>query len=101
MTYDYPSTINMTEGMPSIFEYLNEVTFQWFSNSILIAIWLITLIFYYKSRGELAESLAVAGFLSSIVALLLWLGDFLSGITLTITITITLLSVAFLIFDRK
>jgi len=101
MTYASPTTINATAGIPSLLAYINTVTNQWISNMILIAVYIIVLMGYYRAKDDFVGGMATAGFGTFVVALLFWLGGFISGITLSIVIGILLIGVAVLFVDTK
>jgi len=101
MTYASPTTINASIGITEVLRYTNEVSSSWLSNMILIAIYVIVLISFYRAKDDFVGGMATAGFGTFVVALLFWLGGFISGITLSIVIGILLIGVAVLFVDTK
>lgn len=101
MTYANPTSINASAGATGITNYINEVTNHWVSNMLLIAIWVIVLMGFYKAKGDFVGALAVAGFSVFVVALLFWLGGFVSGWALAIAIAIMLVGVVVLLVDNR
>lgn len=93
-SYNLPSTINMSGGLTELFIYLNEVTYNWFSNMLLISIYLIFAIGFYFARKDMLGGLAVGGFATFIVGLFLFVGGVVSGVTFTIVIAVAILSFA-------
>jgi len=101
MTYPSPSTINASKGLGEIFNYVGTVTNNWFSNMLLIAIYVIVLIGFYKAKEDFTGALAVAGFGTFVVALLFWIGGMISGIALGITIAMAIIGVIVLLMDQQ
>lgn len=101
MPYNSPANINATKGLSEIFNYVNNVTDGWISNLILVGIFLIILIGYYKARDDFKGALAVSGFGTFVIGLLFWAGDFVSGWALGITIAITLVGIIVLMTDKS
>jgi len=101
MTYASPTTINASKGLGEILIYTNEVTSGWISNLILLAVYVIIIVGYYKARDDFAGGLAVGGFGVFVVALLFWLGGFVSGITLGFAIGLALIGVIVILIDNK
>lgn len=97
MAYIYPDSTSMAGSFTYIFYYLNEVTRGWFANCFLISLYLIIIYGYYKATDEFAGAMAIAGFATFVIALLFWLGNFVSGITLTITIAMAIIGVVILL----
>lgn len=101
MTYTSPSTINATKGFGEILYYINDVTAGWISNLILLAVYVIVIIGYYKAKEDFVGALAISGFGLFVVSLLFWLGGFVTGITLGIAIGLCLVGVIALLIDNK
>lgn len=100
MTYESPSSINMSEGLSSTFGYIGNVTDGWFGNMLLIAIYIIVLMGFYKAQGDFKGALAVAGFGTFIVSLLFWIGGMISGVAFGITIAVAIIGVLVLLLDQ-
>jgi hypothetical protein len=99
--YPYPTQINGSEGIMGFLEYVNLVTDGWVSNMILLTLYIIVLYGFYKVNGDFAGGMAVSGFFVFIIALLFWLGNFLSTITFSIVIAMTILGVLVLLLNRN
>jgi len=93
-SYDMPNTINMTGGLTEFFVYLNEVTFNWFSNMLLISIYLIFATGFYLARRDMFGAMAIGGFAVFVVGLLLFVGGIISGVTFGMVIAVAILSFA-------
>ena len=94
MTFESPTTINLTSGMDNLFFYLNSITNNLFSNLLLVAIYVIFSAGFYFSRRDLFGSLAVGGFAIFIVGLLFWLGGLISGVTFAFVVAVSIISFA-------
>ena len=101
MTYASPSTINATKGFGEVLNYINVVTNSWASNMIMIAIYVIVLMGYYKARDDFKGALAVAGYGTFVVALLFWIAGFVSGIAFGMTIGLAILGTIVLLTDNN
>lgn len=101
MTYQSPETINATKGFPEILNYVNSVTDQWISNLLLIAIYVIILIGFYKSQEDFAGALAVAGYSTFVISLFFWIGGFVSGASFGIAIAIAIIGTVILLLDKE
>ena len=100
MSYPSPADVNMSAGMPSVISYLNEVTLGWFFNMLLIAIYVIILMGFVKTTQNWIGGFAVAGFTTFTIALLLFLGSAIHGVTLGIVVAFMLIGV-FVLFLGK
>ena len=101
MTYPSPAGINASRGFGEVLTYVNTVTYGWISTLLLLAIYVIVLMGYYKAKDDFSGAMAVAGFGVFIIALLFWLGDFITGITLTIAIALALVGIIVLLADKR
>ena len=101
MAYPNITDRNMSKGFSEILYYANEITESWLSNLILIGIYIITLMTIYNYKRDFVEGMAVAGFFTFLIALLFYLADFISGVTLVFVIAITIVSVALLFFNKR
>ena len=89
-----PSNINWSTGMTGAFGYLNEVTSSWFSNLLLISIYIIFGIGFYFAKRDFFGAMAVAGFSTFVVALLLFVAEAISGITFSVVIGVAIIGFA-------
>lgn len=101
MTYASPSSINASNGIGEILTYINEVTNNWASNMILIAVYIIFLMGYYRAKNDFIGGLAVSGFATFIIGLLFWLGGFINGWTFSFTIAILIIGVAVVFITKE
>jgi hypothetical protein len=101
MTYSSPTTINATKGFGEVLNYVNVVTDSWISNMFLIAIYFIILIGFYKAKEDFKGALAVAGYGIFVVALLFWIGGFVSGWALSIALGLAIMGTIVLLMDNN
>jgi len=99
--YSYPTSINFTNGIDGLFVYLNTVTDNWFSNLLLIAVYLIFATGFFFSKRDMFGALAVGGFATFVFGSLLWVGGFISGITFAFVVGVAIISFASLWIDNK
>lgn len=91
----------MSKGLPEILNYVNEVTGNVFSIMILIGVYILVLMGFYKVKDDFAGAMAVSGFATFVVSLLFWLGGFVSGWVFSIVIGMAIVGVAALVMDGK
>jgi len=101
MTYQSPTTINATKGIPEILTYVNSVTNNWISNMMLIGIYIIILIGFYKAKDDFQGAMAVAGYGTFVVSLFFWIGGFISGTAFGIVIAMAILGTVILLMDHN
>jgi hypothetical protein len=101
MSYALPSTINTTKGFQEVLTYVNTVTDNWISNTLLIGIYVIILIGFYKTKEDFTGALAVAGYSTFVIALLFWLGGFVNGVAFGITIAVAVIGTLALLLDHN
>ena len=77
-----------------MFVYLNAVTSNWFSNLLLIAIFIIFATGFYIARRDPNGAVAVAGFATFVIALPLYVGGMVSGIAFSIVVGIAIIGFA-------
>jgi len=100
--YTTPTSINLTSNPSGLFAWLNDVTNYWFSNSLLIVIWILFLMGYLTvNKDDYAGGVAVASYVTSILALLLWIIGLASGWAFSIALGMSLVSTAVLLSIRK
>jgi hypothetical protein len=100
MVIESPSGLNMSKGFGELLNYTNRVTNQWISNMLLISLWVIILIGYYKAMNDFKGAFAVSSYGTFVVALLLWVGGFVSGVVLSITIAFAIIGTLVLLLDQ-
>lgn len=105
MAYDEITTINMTssEGMSNILQYINVVTDFWAGRMVVIAIFIMFLFGYLRSKGDddFVGAFAVASYVTFVLGLLMWLINFLDGIAFGIIMGVTIIATAILLFDKR
>ena len=103
MAWTSPTTINATRGFADILPYLNEVTENWISRMLLIGIWIIFLFGYLRVKGDndIISGMAVSSYVTFVLATLLWIIGFVSGLDMAIVVGVTLISTAMLLLDKK
>jgi len=101
MTYISPTEVNMSKGFGEVLNYINLVTNSWISNMILIALYFIVLIGFYKAKDDFKGALAVAGYGTFVFGLFMWIGGFVSGIAFGITIAMAIIGTLVLLLDNN
>lgn len=106
----YPTldtSYNITGDFSEILPYLNEVTNNLFSSMFLIAVFCISCLGSYfatrssQGRGDFPASFAVAGFVTAILSLILYLKlGVVSLLEVTVTISICIIGVLWLFLSR-
>jgi hypothetical protein len=100
MTIISPTTINASKGFGEVLLYTNTVTSYWMSNMILLAVYIIVLIGFYKAKDDFKGAMAVAGFGTFVFGLLMWIGGFATGWAFGITIGIAIIGTLVLLLDN-
>jgi len=80
--------------MTGAFNYLNDVTYSWFSNLLLISIYLIFAVGFYFAKRDFFGAMAVGGFSTFVIGLLLFVGGTISGITFSVVIAVAIVGFA-------
>lgn len=101
MTYISPSSVNASRGLSEVLTYVNVCTSGWFSNMIMIAIYVIILLGYAKAREDFKGAFAIAGYGTFVVGLLFWVGGFISGIAFGFAIGGAILGTIILLLDNN
>lgn len=101
MPYDMPTTINWTSGMGEAFIYFNSVTNNWFSNLLLISIYVIFATGFYFAKNDIFGGFAVGGFVTFVISLILWVGGYISAITFTFAVAVMIASFGALWFGQN
>lgn len=100
MPFPNPADINASKGLPEFFSYANNVTYNWFSNMIIISIYMIILIGYGKATRDWIGASGVAGFGTFLISLLFYIGQLITGSTLAIVIAFAFIG-ALAVFTRQ
>ena len=101
MTYPSPTSVNASLGFGEILNYVNSVTDMWLSNMLLLAVWVIILMGFYKAKDDFKGALAVAGYGTFVVALLFWIGGFVSSWAFGISIAMCIIGTLVLLLDNN
>jgi len=101
MTYPSVENVNMTKGFGELLQYVNLVTDGWMSNMLLIAIYIIVMVGFYKAKEDFQGAMAVAGYGTFVVALLFWLGGFVNGWAFGISIALAIIGTFVLLMDHS
>jgi uncharacterized membrane protein len=103
MAYASPNTINASAGIGSILNYVNEITNNWAGRMIMIAIFVLFLVGYIRSKADedFVGAFAVASYVTFVIGLLFWLINFLDGVSFSIIIGGTIIATAWLLFDKR
>jgi len=97
-----PSEVNVSAGMNEFLPYINEVTNFWFGRMVIIAVFVIFMFGYLRSRGDdVIGALAVSSYVTFIVGLLFWVIGLLSGLDFAIIVGLTALSSVLLLTQKK
>jgi hypothetical protein len=98
--YESPTTINASAGLGSLIDYVNNVTNFWFSYMLLIGIWVIIFMGFYKAKDDASGSFAVAGYGTFVVGLLFWIGGWITGWAFSFVIVATIFGTLILLIDK-
>lgn len=108
MTYTEYSTVNSSEGLHTLFIYVNDVTSGLFSNMLLFALFIVTLLgsFFASKRqtgsGNLAMSFAVAGyFVFGASLLMLLIPNLVNAGTVVICLVVAIIGTLWFYFGDK
>jgi hypothetical protein len=91
-TYQYPTEIDFSGGITGLFQYLNTVTAGWFSNLLLIAIYIIFASGFYYAKRDFFGGCAVGGFAILVFGVMFWAGGFISWITYAFIVAVAIVS---------
>ncbi len=97
MTYALP--VNQT-GIGSIFSYANSVTNNVFGIGFLISFYVIILLYLKGRATETADAFIVAGFLSSILGVMLFMMGVVGGYALFMVIMMCALPIVWSFFNK-
>lgn len=101
MAWQDPTTINWTDGLGGAFYYVNSVTNGWVSNMLMIAIYVIVLMGYYRSQEDFAGAMAVAGAVIFIMGLFFFIGGLTTWVIFGFTIAAAIIGFVVLTVDRN
>lgn len=96
----YPNPENITNIM-GMFEYANSVSGSVFGVGILVSLYLI-IVMFLSGRGEnFPDSAAVAGYITTITGIIIYLGGLIDPRPLFFIITIGVLSIVWAFISRS
>ena len=102
MAFTSPTEINATAGFSSIFPYLSEVTNFWFGRMIMIAIFIIFLMGYIKTKeDDWIGGIAVASYVTFVLGLIFWVIGIVSGLDFAIIIGVVVVASILLLTQKK
>lgn len=96
--YAEASTVD-NSSILGILTYLNTVTDGWFSIMVVLSLYAISIIGYYKATGEMAASFGVSGFFVFVVALFFWIAGFLPVYAFIISIALAFIGLLAILFS--
>lgn len=100
MAYQDPTTINWSEGLGGAFYYVNSVSNGWVSNMLLLSIYVIVLMGYYRSQTDFAGAMGSAGAITFIMGLFFFIAGMINWITFGFTIAGAVIGFVVLVVDR-
>ena len=101
MAYDSPTSINASKGFGEILTYVNNVTDGWISNMLMIAVYVIILIGFYKAKDDFKGAMAVAGYGTFVIGLFFWIGGFVSSMAFGMSIGVAIVGTIVLLLDNN
>lgn len=101
MAYETPEDLNISEGFGRLLTYTNDVTGSLFANLILITLFVIVTMSYYRSRNNVIEALAIGSYSTFLIATLFYIAGFIVFTTFTVVISFMLLFTLALFLDKK
>ena len=99
--FEYPTTVDVSQGMDGLFVYLNTVTHNWFANLLLIATFVLFATGFYFAKRDMFGAMAVGGFATLVFGTFLWVGGMIGGVTFTFVVAVAIISFALLFVDNK
>jgi len=100
--YSSPTTVDLTDNPVGLFAWLNDVTNFWFSNMLLIVIWVMFLMGYLAvNKDDYAGGFAVASYVVMVLSLIGWLMNLVSGFSFGIALGVSMLATAILLGTRN
>jgi hypothetical protein len=101
MSWQSPETINWTDGLAGAFYYVNSVSNGWVTNMMLISIYVICLMGYYRSQEDFAGGMAVGGIVTFIMGLFFFISGLMTWIIFGFTIAGAVIGFVVLIIERN
>ncbi len=101
MAWSSPTTVNATAGLDSFLPYLSEVSNFWFGRMLMIAIFVIFLFGYVRTKNDWVGGLAIASYITFVLGLLFWTIGLVTGIDFGVIVGITVVSSVILFLKDK
>lgn len=100
--YTSPTEVNLTDNPSGLFAWLNDVTNFWFSNALLLTIWVMFFMgFLAVNKDDFAGASATASYITVVLAMIGWLANIVSGMALALAIGVGLVSTAWLLSEKN
>lgn len=102
MTYESIKDVNISKNQGwEVMAYIARVTEYWFTNLILIGIFIIFTFAVYRSKRDLLEAFAVGGFFTALTSIFFWWAKIVSGETVVIAIVSAIVFFGLMWFTKK
>lgn len=103
MAYPSPTGINATKGFGEVLIYVNQVTEFWLGRMLMIAIFTIFSVGFYKARdgGDILSALSLGSFITLIIGLIFFVIGFLDPVTFGIIVGLTIIFALVLLADNN
>lgn len=101
MAWPSPADINWSNGAGESINYVNQVSLGIFSNMLLFSVYIIILWGFFKKEGDFIGGLAVAGFIVTLAALIMWIGGWVTWVTFGICLGLLVIGAAAVLIDNK
>lgn len=102
MAHTSPTEINATAGFDSFLPYLSEVTNFWFGRMLMIAIFVIFLMGYLRTKkDDFIGAFAVSSYVTFVLGLLFWVIGVVSGLDFAIIIGVVIVASILLLKQKK
>jgi len=102
MAWSSPVEVNASAGLDNFIPYLSEVTQFWFGRMMIIAIFMIFIFGYMRSKdANIWGAFAVSSYICFVIGLFFWVIGLLTGLDFAWVIGITLVSSILLLLQNK
>lgn len=100
--YKSPTSVNLTDNPSGLFNWLNDVTNYWFSNALIMVIWVMFLMGYLSvNKDDYAGATSVASYITTVLALIGWIAGIVSGYALSLLLGLSLVTTAWLLSEKN
>lgn len=93
--------INASAGLISLLIYINNATYHWLARLLLVGIYIVVVMAYYKAKGDFIGGIAISGFATFVIGFLLFISGFVTGMDLAFFFGAMILGVAWILIDHK